>query len=137
METSKKVFFRHEVSDEVYEESREGDGTNASIEEAFIFKLGRSLGGRKEVIESPVIELLKFMDMTLEKEEAEAEHEKAKMYIQYLANVFSQQQEGKPDPNFIQAKKEFEKLLRPNTTKNESKKDYDWDFDEKDLALLK
>ncbi|WP_379545423.1 hypothetical protein [Oceanobacillus sojae] len=128
MGTSKKVFWRHEVSDGVYEESGESDGTSASIEEAFIFKLGNVLGGRNEVVKSPVIELLKFMDMTLEKEEAEAEHEKAKMYIQYLANVFSQKQEGK-DPQLEKARKEFENMLRPNTRKQVEKKEYEWDFD--------
>ncbi|MFD1450830.1 hypothetical protein ACFQ5E_08530 [Oceanobacillus sojae] len=68
------------------------------------------------------------MDMTLEKEEAEAEHEKAKMYIQYLANVFSQKQEGK-DPQLEKARKEFENMLRPNTRKQVEKKEYEWDFD--------
>ncbi len=68
------------------------------------------------------------MDMTLEKEEAEAEHEKAKMYIQYLANVFSQKQEEK-NHDFEQARKEFENMLRPVIKQKLEKKEYEWDFD--------
>ncbi|GGB41745.1 hypothetical protein F3157_08125 [Virgibacillus dakarensis] len=70
------------------------------------------------------------MDMTLEREREQAEHEKAKMYIQYLSNIFSRPQEGKPDPKFIQAKREFERLLMPeNRPEKGSTKTYEWDFD--------
>ena len=77
---------------------------------------------------SPADEILKFMDMALEQEQSEAEHERAKMYIQYLSNVFSQQQEGKPDPKFMQAKREFEKMLKPETPQGPAEI-YDWDFE--------
>lgn len=71
------------------------------------------------------------MDMELEQERAKAEQEKAKMYIQYLSNIFSQPLMDKPDPKYLKAKKEFESLLMPNTTDKykESKKAYEWDFD--------
>lgn len=74
------------------------------------------------------------MDMELEKEREEAEKEKAKMYIQYLSNIFSQPQMGKPDPKFERAKKEFESLLMPDSpNKKGSKKVYEWDFDPSEL----
>lgn len=71
--------------------------------------------------------------MELDKEEAEAEYEKAKMYIQYLSNVFAQQTDGK-NPKFEQNRKDFLKKITPNaTTKNEPKKEYSWDFDPQEL----
>lgn len=71
------------------------------------------------------------MDMTLEKERSLAEQEKARMYINYLSNIFSRPQEGNPDPKFERAKKEFEDLLIPkfNNTESKPKKNYEWDFD--------
>lgn len=75
------------------------------------------------------------MDMELEQERAKAEQEKAKMYIQYLSNIFSQPQEGKPDPKFKRAKEEFESLLMPKTGQKEKgpSKTYEWDFDPNEL----
>lgn len=73
------------------------------------------------------------MDMELDKEEAEAEYEKAKMYIQYLSNVFAQQTDGK-NHKFEQGRNEFLKKITPNTTsKSEPKKEYSWDFDPQEL----
>jgi hypothetical protein len=88
------------------------------------------LGGRKEVISSPAVELLKYMDMTLEKERNKTEQEKARMYIQYLSNIFSQTLQEKPSQEFLRAKKEFESLLMPDS-KQDTKKKYEWDFDPK------
>lgn len=73
------------------------------------------------------------MDMELEEERNLAEQEKARMYIQYLSNIFSQTQMGKPDPKFQQAKKEFESLLMPRSKEKEKKKLYEWDFDPNEL----
>lgn len=75
------------------------------------------------------------MDMELEQERNLAEQEKAKMYIQYLSNIFSQPQEGKPDPKFKRAKEEFESLLMPKNEKKEvgPSKTYEWDFDPSEL----
>lgn len=71
------------------------------------------------------------MDMELEVERSLAEQEKAKVYIQYLSNIFSQPREGKPDARFERSKKEFENLLMPGGDKKEkeTKKVYEWDFD--------
>ncbi|WP_156520676.1 hypothetical protein [Oceanobacillus sp. Castelsardo] len=71
------------------------------------------------------------MDMALEEERNQAEQEKAKMYIQYLSNIFSQPQMDKPDPKYLKAKKEFESLLMPNSKgkQKEPKQAYEWDFD--------
>lgn len=92
------------------------------------------MGGRKEVVTSPAVELFKYMDMELDEERNLAEQEKARMYIQYLSNIFSQPQMGKPDHKFQKAKKEFESLLMPRSNKEkEKKKLYEWDFDPNEL----
>lgn len=54
------------------------------------------------------------MDMQLEKEREELEQEKAKMYIQYLSNIFSHPPQEKPSAKYLRAKKEFESLLMPD-----------------------
>lgn len=70
------------------------------------------------------------MDMELEKERNKAEQEKAKMYIQYLSNVFSQPLQEKPSEEYLRAKKEFESLIIPNVDADkEISKQYEWDFD--------
>jgi len=85
-------------------------------------------------VTSPAVELFKYMDMELEQEREKAEREKARMYIQYLSNIFSQPQEGKPDPKFARAKKEFESLLMPKgNQKEKDAKTYEWDFDPNEL----
>lgn len=70
------------------------------------------------------------MDMTLEKERSKAEQEKARMYIQYLSNIFSQPLQEKPSQDFLRAKEEFERLIKPDTNKGKgAEKQYEWDFD--------
>ena len=82
------------------------------------------------MVNSPAVEMLKYMDMELEKERAKAEQEKAKMYIQYLSNIFSQPLQEKPSQDYLRAKKEFENLLMPEVVGgNKSAKKYEWDFD--------
>ncbi|MFD1066694.1 hypothetical protein [Oceanobacillus locisalsi] len=71
--------------------------------------------------------------MALEEDEAEAEHERAKMYIHYLANVFAHPQQGK-NSKFEQNRKEFEKMLKPQKQeRRETNKTYEWDFDPQEL----
>ncbi|WP_029265682.1 hypothetical protein [Virgibacillus alimentarius] len=80
---------------------------------------------------SPAVELLKYMDMTLEKEKQEDEKKQIEMWINYLSNVFSQPAYGKPDKKFLKAKKEFEDMLMPKQPKKPKlKKVYKWDFEE-------
>lgn len=68
--------------------------------------------------------------MAMEKERNKADQEKARMYIQYLSNVFSQPLQEKPKPEFLRAKKEFEEMLMPTPQKGEVQgKTYEWDFD--------
>lgn len=70
------------------------------------------------------------MDMALEKERNKAEQEKARMYIQYLSNIFSQPPQEKPSQEYLRAKKEFESLIKPDTNDGSSNsKEYEWDFD--------
>ncbi len=68
--------------------------------------------------------------MELEKERAKTEQEKARLYIQYLTNIFSQPLQEKPSQEYLRAKKEFERLITPEI-ENEGKEDlkYEWDFD--------
>lgn len=75
------------------------------------------------------------MEMELEQDLALAERRKAELYIQYLSNIFSRPQEGKPNPKFLRAKEEFENLLMPSSNeKSENpKKSYEWDFDPETL----
>lgn len=74
------------------------------------------------------------MDMQLEKEREELEQEKAKMYIQYLSNIFSHPPQEKPSAKYLRAKKEFESLLTPDGKKEKARpKQYEWDFDPETL----
>lgn len=71
------------------------------------------------------------MEYEVEEMKAEAEKERVKMYIQYLSQVFAQPSDNK---KFLRAKKEFEKMLMPDTktgieSNNKEYKNYDWDFD--------
>lgn len=78
---------------------------------------------------SPAVELMKYMEMEIEADIQEAEQKKAEMYIQYLSNIFSQPQEGKPSHKFLKAKREFESMLMPDTKPEKDAKKYEWDFD--------
>lgn len=97
--------------------------------EAFIFRLGGVLGGRKEVIQTPARELLKFMSLTLEQQEMEAEREKARVYLNYLANVYAQPSMGKEDAQIKQGRKEFLDSITPKlpgSAKGQAQV-FDWD----------
>ncbi len=71
------------------------------------------------------------MDMELEKERTNMEQEKAKMYIQYLSNIFSQPLQEKPSQEYLRAKKEFENMITPQIVGEKEKEinRYEWDFD--------
>lgn len=102
--------------------------------------LSERLGGRREVVEAPAVELFKFMEMALEERQQEAEQERARMFIQYLSNIFSQPMQEKPSPKFLRAKREFEQLLSGEAEQQPKKpaKVYEWDFErEKRLAAAK
>lgn len=86
------------------------------------------MGGRKEVITAPAVELFQFMDLELKKEEQEAERERARTWLNYLVNVFTQPSYGKEDPKFAQAKKEFIDTIKPQEIKGPPKV-YDYDFE--------
>lgn len=68
------------------------------------------------------------MDMELTKEEQEGEKERARVWLNYLVNVFTQQSFGKEDPKFAQAKKEFIESIKPPEKKGPAKI-YDYDFE--------
>ena len=86
------------------------------------------MGGRREVTESPAVELLKFMDLQLEKEEKEAEKERARVWLNYLTTVFTQPSHGKEDAKLTQARREFIKAIQPEQKPGPAKV-YDWDFE--------
>lgn len=77
------------------------------------------------------------MDMTLEKERRDLEQERAKMYINYLSNIFSQPLKEKPSQEFLRAKKEFESLIMPESDgKSVKSKKLEWDFDPQDYIEM-
>jgi len=69
------------------------------------------------------------MDMSIEKERQKVKEKQAEMYINYLSNIFSQQPQEKPSPEYLRAKKEFESLLIPESSQGKQvSKSYEWDF---------
>lgn len=144
METSKKVFGRNQGQNELHENyaaSNAGDAERASISEAFIFKLGKDLGGRSEVVNGKAVELLKFMDMALEKDESEVEKEKHRIWMQYLSMIYAQRPSPmeKESPQTRRAREEFVQAIKPKENKQIENigpaKVYDWDFER--MKLLK
>lgn len=67
------------------------------------------------------------MDLQLEKEEQEAEKEKARVWLDFLVATFTQPSFEK-NPKFEQAKKEFIQTIQPKDNKGPAKV-YDWDFE--------
>lgn len=98
-----------------------------------MFKLAKKLGGRREVIETPAVELFKYMEMEIEKDNARHRERQAEMYLNYLSRIFSQELQHKPTPEYLRAKSEFEKLINPmsDDKKKDNKlpKKLEWDFD--------
>lgn len=96
--------------------------------EAFVYKIGRTLGGRKEVLDAPMIELLEYMNMELKSEEMEAEKERAKERVNYLIAVFSQPSSGKESADYKKGKKELLEMLFPKPKEIRGPaKVYEWD----------
>lgn len=131
MEARKKVFGNDKSKTGVRKESEESDpATSASISEAFIFRLSEPLGGRSEVVNTKMVELLKHMDMSVQKDEQKEQSERVKMWINYLSMVHAQ---PLPEKATAQAKKnrdDFIKSMQPEQPKLETKaKVYDWDFE--------
>lgn len=77
--------------------------------------------------------MFKYLDNEMEREKAEEEREQLKLYIIYLSQIFSQPLHEKPSPKFMQAKKEFEKMITPedNSRPRKPAKVYEWDFERK------
>lgn len=92
------------------------------------------LGGRSEVVDTPAVELFKYMDMFIEKEKDAYNEKKADMYIRYLTNVFSQPTDENTPKDFLDAKKEFLNFLTPEVEENEviESANKGWDFDPAD-----
>lgn len=109
------------------------DKTLATLEEAFIFKLGKMLGGRDEVLDAPAEEILKFMDMALEDEEKIAEKEKTDLFLQYLAVHFAQIPQGEES---AERRNERDKFLGGLQPKGAKKKEFKWGNPELDNMPL-
>lgn len=90
------------------------------------------LGGRKEVIDAPAIELFQYMITLNKREEDELMEKQAEFYINYLTQIFTQPLYEKPSQEFINAKKEFEEMLQPDSMKKQNRKVYEWDFERKE-----
>lgn len=84
------------------------------------------MGGRKEVLGIPAVESLGYMDMEMKNDEAEAEKERARHWLQFLIHTFTAPSLGKEDPQFLKNKQEFIEVLKP-VPKKEPTKIYDWD----------
>lgn len=80
--------------------------------ESFVYRLSPLLGGRREVIATPAIELLRYTLLNNEKEEAEAEKERANIWLNFVAMSLSHPPKGK-DSNRDKALKEFEEAFKP------------------------
>lgn len=95
--------------------------------------LGKKLGGRKEVMEMPAVELLGMMDLHFTEQEQETEKEKTKAFLQYLIASYTAPTFGKPDAGFEKDRKAFEDMLKPEHLKPKAITEgqpaivYDWD----------
>lgn len=72
------------------------------------------------------------MDMELEKDEAEAEKERYRIWMHYLSLLYSQRPEGKEPPKLKQARDEFVNAIKPQEKQPDQigpAKVYDWDFE--------
>lgn len=87
------------------------------------------------------VELLKFMDMALEKDESEVEKEKHRIWMQYLSMIYAQRPSPmeKESPQTRRAREEFVQAIKPKENKQIENigpaKVYDWDFER--MKLLK
>lgn len=95
--------------------------TLATVEEAFIFKLGKKLGGRREILDAPAVEIFKFMDMAMDEDEREADRKKAEMYLQFLITHFAQIPHGEESAERRMEREKFLGNLQPQSAKKEFK----------------
>jgi hypothetical protein len=97
-----------------------------------VFKLSKVLGGRDHVVDAPASEILKFMEMELEKEKRAAEKEREKYWMNYLVAMFAQAPMGEEKPERIQARKKFINAIKPQEQQQE-RKQFGWDHIPEDI----
>ena len=77
-----------------------------------------------------MVELLKHMDMSVQKDEQKEQSERVKMWINYLSMVHAHPFQEKPSPQAKKARDDFIQSLQPEQPKLETQaKVYDWDFE--------
>ena len=83
------------------------------------------------MVNGKAIELLKYMDMTLEKEEQSQEKERYRIWMQYLSFLYAQRPTGSESFELKRAREDFVGLIKPKS-KEESHGlaiVYQWDFE--------
>jgi hypothetical protein len=111
---------------------RQSNGSSKSrptLSEAFVFKLGKDLGGAKEVLHGSASSMLMYMDMALKRDEDEPEKKKAEHFINYLIAMYTQPSFGKTDQQFESSKKKFVESITPKLENAEPAKEQEWDAD--------
>lgn len=111
-------------------DEEESAGVRISLKEAFVFKLGRVLGGRSEVVKTPALELFGYMDSEMKRVEAEAEKERVRIFLNFLSNVYSQPSQGKDDAKFNRDRSKYIESITPDKqTSKAAPQSFDWDPD--------
>lgn len=70
------------------------------------------------------------MAAEMERDEAEQERERARLFMEFLIAVYAQRPQGKEDSDFARERKKFVEQLKPKTKQEPRKietKVYDWD----------
>lgn len=105
-------------------------GVRITLKEAFVFKLGRVLGGRSEVVGTPALELFGYMENEFKRQEAEAEKERVRIFLNFLSNVYSQPSQGKDDAKFNRDRSKFIESITPEQKAQQATpQSFDWDPD--------
>lgn len=87
-------------------------------------------GGRSEVIKTPMIELLKYMELEIKKDEAEAKKDKFNRWLDYLSRTFSQPLYGPESSDRKRSREAFLTIIRPEVDTKAPEKNYEWNFEQ-------
>jgi hypothetical protein len=85
------------------------------------------LGGRSEVLKTPVIELLGYTLEHIREKEEEAEREQTKYYLDFVSRLKAQKPENKEQQKDLQ---DFIKMIKPDEKKQDKIEDGQaWDYE--------
>lgn len=79
-----------------------------------IYTLGRKLGGRREVVESPMVEMLGYLIADFDEKQEEADREAQRLYLNHMSRMHAQPQSKDQD----KANQKFIKAIEPSRNKN-------------------